>query len=585
MQQYSSGARPKRVRHPPRHLEDYELDYPRGKPQNTPYSSTVPYEHGHEEDEYHHQEGAAKMTSLTSSSHSPYRLQGKRDQEKQYSSFGFYQELEVIREENTRLREAQLAIHRDFGQLHSLRKDMRSLADSVRSLQEAQAATVSHAPIRSLDLQPGSGEWPDDVPPPAQALPSAGEQCEEEEWPEPPPPWPEPEEQPQRNKVADLLDQVMHELQEIRFNTPSVAKTHDRPAAVSAPPPDKGRLYQVGLFPKQLDYGDPQQHPPQSSSTPIQRQPGLQADTPAAQWAPPQPALPPQGAPAPKRRPAEPSYGQSYSEPPRAESSYRGPRPTVPDFSQRDPSQFARLKIALENLLPADATELFKYQILTDHLKLEEACLVADSYLHSPTPYSDTMAALNEKFGQPYQVALKRIDSVMTSPDICRGDTAAFERFALRVQSLVGMLKTLGPAGEIELQCGSHVARLLSKLPLEMRSDFRRCMFRSPGTTYTLQDFTDWLQYETWCQDFDGNSSNKGQKGNQGRRSEGRYVHRTTSVFHGAKDAEGRGINSSAPADKRRPKAKAYCPYCDNEAHYLNHCSAIQKLTKAQITE
>ena len=207
MQQYSSGARPKRDRHPPRHLDDYELDYPRGKPRNTHYSSTVPYEHGHE---YHHLEGAAKMTSLTPPNHSPYRIRGKRDQEEQYSSFGFYQELETIREENTRLREAQLAIYRDFGQLHSLRKDMRSLVDSVRSLQEAQAATVSHAPIRPLDLQPGSGEWPDYIPPPVQAPPSVGEQYEEDDWPEPPPPWPEPEEQRQRNKVAHILDQVSH---------------------------------------------------------------------------------------------------------------------------------------------------------------------------------------------------------------------------------------------------------------------------------------------------------------------------------------------------------------------------------------
>ena len=87
--------------------------------------------------------------------------------------------------------------------------------------------------------------------------------------------------------------------------------------------------------------------------------------------------------------------------------------------------------MALENLLPADATELFKYQILTEHLKLEEASLVADSYLHSATPYSDTMAALDERFGQPHQVVLKKIASVMDSPDIRRGDTAAFERFAL----------------------------------------------------------------------------------------------------------------------------------------------------------
>lgn len=41
---------------------------------------------------------------------------------------------------------------------------------------------------------------------------------------------------------------------------------------------------------------------------------------------------------------------------------------------------FSRLQIALENLLLADATECFKYQVLADHLKVDEALLVADSY-------------------------------------------------------------------------------------------------------------------------------------------------------------------------------------------------------------
>ncbi len=37
-----------------------------------------------------------------------------------------------------------------------------------------------------------------------------------------------------------------------------------------------------------------------------------------------------------------------------------------------------------------------------------------------------------------------------------RGD---IQKYALQVQSLIGLLKTLGPEGDIELNCGSHVAR------------------------------------------------------------------------------------------------------------------------------
>ncbi len=59
------------------------------------------------------------------------------------------------------------------------------------------------------------------------------------------------------------------------------------------------------------------------------------------------------------------------------ERIYRGPAPTIPILTSADPRQFSRLRMALENLLPADATERFKYQVLTDHLKVEEALLVA----------------------------------------------------------------------------------------------------------------------------------------------------------------------------------------------------------------
>ncbi|KAJ8389799.1 hypothetical protein AAFF_G00115050 [Aldrovandia affinis] len=185
-----------------------------------------------------------------------------------------------------------------------------------------------------------------------------------------------------------------------------------------------------------------------------------------------------------------------------------------------------------------------------------------------------------EKYGQPHQVALKRIASVMDSSDIRRGDTAAFEKLTLQVQLLLGVLKTLGPDGDSELRCGFHVARLLSKLPPEMRSDFCRCMFHQPGAVYTLQDFSEWLQYESWCQDFDGQTSGKVQKEKHQQRFAGRYGKRTASVHHGAKESPER--NAASASEKRGGKAKQYCPYCENAEHYLSQCSAIQKLTKEQ---
>lgn len=50
------------------------------------------------------------------------------------------------------------------------------------------------------------------------------------------------------------------------------------------------------------------------------------------------------------------------------ESVYCGPKPTIHVFTTGDPWEFAPLTVVLENLLPEDATERFKYQILVDHL-------------------------------------------------------------------------------------------------------------------------------------------------------------------------------------------------------------------------
>ncbi len=250
--------------------------------------------------------------------------------------------------------------------------------------------------------------------------------------------------------------------------------------------------------------------------------------------------------------------------------------------------EFSRLKLALTNLLPTDASELFKYQILVDHVKLEEACLIADSFINSPQPYTDTMAALTEKYGQPHHVALKRIAAVMDSPEIRRGDIAAFERFSLHVQSLVGMLQTLGPDGEVELRCGSHVARLLTKLPMEMRANFRRQMFHRPGHTHTLLDLADWLRYESWCQGYDNLTDTRAQ-GLPGYRAEKRRSRPSATVLHGAESCTlnpvSRPESQSSFAQRWKGKAKPYCPYCEDTQHFLNKCPHFQKLNKEKIIE
>lgn len=112
---------------------------------------------------------------------------------------------------------------------------------------------------------------------------------------------------------------------------------------------------------------------------------------------------------------------------------------------------------------------MFKYQVLCDHLKFEEALLIADSYSNSLFPYSDTMASLTKHCGQPHQLSLQSIVELMEKPAIQAGDTVAFRRFGL-IRALVGMQEQLGEDGCIELKCGSQVARLMRIHPQDLRT-------------------------------------------------------------------------------------------------------------------
>ncbi|XP_040920966.1 uncharacterized protein LOC121200005 [Toxotes jaculatrix] len=72
--------------------------------------------------------------------------------------------------------------------------------------------------------------------------------------------------------------------------------------------------------------------------------------------------------------------------------------PSFPNFTQEDPHEFAMLKMALNNLLPPDEPELYKYHILLDHLHLSSARHIALSYAHDPRPYTMALAALEQQY-------------------------------------------------------------------------------------------------------------------------------------------------------------------------------------------
>ncbi|KAG5263884.1 hypothetical protein AALO_G00269700 [Alosa alosa] len=404
--------------------------------------------------------------------------------------------------------QSQQRMSAGLAELKAVRADILQLVNTARSLQQPHEAHGYHPTTVDVD-----GGWP----PPPLWLSNTGDV-------------PPASEQP----TVGRLDRLMSELQLLRNET-LAAKPNVAPVAqpLSAPPTSQpfGPTYPSNSHDPTVTqrqrpaWSSLPPPPPQLTSTPY----GVPLNPTALRPPPVQCPPPPQGLPyATRQAPtySRPSYHTSI-----VESAYRGPRATIPNFSHRDPGEFTHLKIALENLLPVDSTEMFKYQVY--HLKLEEAKLIADAYIHSQTPFTDTMMALNEKFGQPHLLTIKRIAEVMDTPDIRRGDAVAFDQFSLQIQSLVGMLKTLGPDGEVELLCGTHVARLLSKLPPEQRADFRRCMFSQSKRSYTLYDLAQWQKHEAWCQDFDGQLFSRGVKAKPSAKPSINPKKPSVTVLHG----------------------------------------------------
>ncbi|KAJ8412012.1 hypothetical protein AAFF_G00142790 [Aldrovandia affinis] len=272
-----------------------------------------------------------------------------------------------------------------------------------------------------------------------------------------------------------------------------------------------------------------------------------------------------------------------------AETYYRGPKLTIPDFVNEDPREFAWLKVALDNILPNDSTEHFKFQILEEHLKFEEALLVADSYSNSRYLYSYAIESLTELYGQPQKFALWLISELMDSPSIRSGEIKAFRRFALRVRALVGMLEQLGRDGYTELRCGSHVSCLLAKLPHDLRASFMRFVNPLKMPIPTLIHLADWLEYEVRVQEdsipFSGGQGKEYPSLRNEQHKGTKFFPKTATVLHGGEQRQGKAedpVQTQPPEKKSREKPSKYCPYCNTTQHYTNQCTNFQLLTKEQ---
>ena len=198
----------------------------------------------------------------------------------------------------------------------------------------------------------------------------------------------------------------------------------------------------------------------------------------------------------------------------------------------------------------------------------------------------------SKQYGQPRQLVQSELGAILNAPTLKFGDSEAFDAFSLSIQSLVGMLRTLEGQNGYELRCGSHVDRLLSKMPPSYRDGFvEYCLNQGilrTGTdqTYTLPDLSSWLQMKSQAKRIAGRAASlynyeapKPPKKDQ--RPFNRPKEKSTAFLLTASGDQSPTGRSSQPKSPSKPKP--YCPHCDNKDHFLNACTEFKKLNTNQV--
>lgn len=273
---------------------------------------------------------------------------------------------------------------------------------------------------------------------------------------------------------------------------------------------------------------------------------------------------------------------------------YSPPKPKIPDFTSDSEKEFANIKLALDNLLEPypELSEKYKYHVLLEHLKLPEAQMIGQSCRHHPYPYSAAMQALQLQYGQPHQLAQSEIAAILTSPDVKPNDSHSFQSFALRVHLLVSMLLSLeGPRG-MELNCCSHVDRLLSKLPKYLRDGFIEFLQQQGKLNsinlnpYNLQDFAGWLQVKAQQQRLSIRLVQRYQHeklpGVSKEKSSAKPKGPSLVVYHGASPAE--TVLATRPKEPKQKKPfKVHCLFCNSKEHYITRCDNLKEQSVADL--
>ncbi|KAK0139824.1 hypothetical protein N1851_023266 [Merluccius polli] len=344
------------------------------------------------------------------------------------------------------------------------------------------------------------------------------------------------------------------------------ASYHRPQAAPNYPPPQPPSIY--GL-PQYTLISSPVVPPQSLPSAPVVTiSPAAQSQFPTSQTTPP----------------------HNFSLQPR--SVYGVPKPKIPDFTTDSEREFANLKLALNNLLEPhpELTEKYKYHVLLEHLKLPEAQMIGQSCRHDPFPYTAAMHALQLQYGQPHQLAQSEIAAILNTPDVKSGDARTFQSFALRTHLLVSMLLSLeGPQG-MELNCCSHVDRLLSKLPKYHRDGFIEYLQLQGklNTTslnpYNLQDLNGWLQGKAQQQRLSNRLVQRYQleKPASNEKIPFKGKGQSIAVYHGAEPIQPSTTSKHTSASSKKP-FKVHCLFCDSKEHYISRCPSIKVQSTTEL--
>lgn len=156
-------------------------------------------------------------------------------------------------------------------------------------------------------------------------------------------------------------------------------------------------------------------------------------------------------------------------------------------------------------------------------------------------------------------------------------------------------------AAKSELECSSHVDRLLSKLPLSYQDSFaeyrltRGILQSDSANTYTLPDFAQWLERKSQAIQISRRATESytpDKSCPDCRDKSSKQPKSPSSVYYRAYKATTPPANSTsvstenkdAPKGKKREKFKPFCPFCSSTEHYLSSCPDFSKRSTAQIT-